>query len=222
MKDLDIKGVKEQYKMYFREAFSDLKTKGRRYRQIPNIITSTRLIAAPIFIIPVAFLKNIFLLVIFITIFSLTDAIDGFIARRYKLVSDLGRDLDAICDKVFALSLLIAASIFEPILICNIVAEVIIAVINIREKIHGRVPKSLLIGKIKTWVLYPLLGLAFLGTMVDVKEIFIIFLASSFSMQIITIASYLIKYEGKKDDESGFSDLITKEAINYESHRDAK
>ena len=222
MKDLDIKGVKEQYKMYFKEAFLDLKTKGRRYRQIPNIITSTRLLAAPFFIIPAACMKNIILLVIFITIFSLTDCIDGVIARKYKLVSDLGRDLDAICDKVFALSLLIAASIFEPILICNMIAEIIIAIINIREKIHGRVPKSLLIGKIKTWVLYPLLGLAFLGTMVNVKEIFILFLASAFSMQIITIASYVVKYEGKKEDKSQFSDLITKEAKHYETHRDVK
>ena len=222
MKDLDLKGVKEQYRMYFKDAFTDLKTKGRRHKQIPNIITSTRLIAAPIFIIPSALMKNLLLLVIFITIFSLTDAIDGVIARRYNLVSDLGRDLDAICDKIFALSLLIAASIFEPILICNIVAEIIIAAINIREKIHGRVPKSLLIGKIKTWVLYPLLGLAFLGTIIDVKDIFIIFLASSFTMQIITIASYLIKYEGKKEDKSGLSDLITKEALDYESHRDVK
>lgn len=214
MKNLDIKGVKEQYKIYIKEALEDIKTKGRRYRQIPNIITSSRLIAAPFFIIPAALCKNLLLLVIFVTFFSLTDAFDGFIARKYKLVSELGKDLDAICDKVFALSLLIAASIFEPILVINIVAEVIIAIINIRQKLHGYTPKSLMIGKIKTWVLYPLLGLAFLGTIVNSKEIFLIFLAASFTMQVFTIASYLIKYEGKKEDKSELSELMTKEATH--------
>ena len=70
MKNLDIKGVKEQYKIYIKEALEDIKTKGRRYRQIPNIITSSRLIAAPFFIIPAALCKNLFLLVIFVTFFS--------------------------------------------------------------------------------------------------------------------------------------------------------
>jgi len=211
---MNIECVKEQYKLYFKEAFTDIKTKGRRYKQIPNIITSSRLIAAPFFIIPAALYKNILLLVIFVTFFSLTDAFDGYIARKYKLVSELGKDLDAICDKVFALSLLIAASIFEPILIINMIAEIIIAFINIRQKLHGRTPKSLMIGKIKTWVLYPLLGLAFLGTIVNVKEIFIIFLTSSFTMQVFTIASYLLKYEGKKEDKSELSELMTKEATH--------
>lgn len=222
MDNMDINGVKKQYGLYFKDALNDLHTKGKRYKQIPNIITSSRLIAAPIFIIPAALYKNILLLVIFVTFFSLTDLVDGYIARKYKLVSELGRDLDAICDKVFALSLLIAASIFEPILFLNMGAEMVIACINIRQKLYGHSPKSLLIGKIKTWVLYPLLGLAFLGTIIDVKIIFIVFLVSTFTMQVFTISSYLIEYEGKKDDKSELTDLITKEAINYESHRDVK
>lgn len=199
----------ESYKYKIKDAFNDLKTKGRRHRQIPNILTSTRLIAAPFFIIPVAVTKNISLIVLFVTIFSLTDAFDGFIARKYNLTSELGKDLDAICDKVFALSLLIAASFFKPILLCNLAAEVVIAVINIREKLHNKDPKSLMVGKIKTWVLYPLLGLAFIDEIVNVNDIFNVFLAASISMQMLTITAYLVRYEGNKYEDTK-EDILTK------------
>ena len=202
----------ESYKLKFSEAFCDLKTKGKRHKQIPNILTSTRLIAAPLFIIPAAVSKNLLLIIIFVTIFSLTDALDGFIARRYNLVSELGKDLDAICDKVFALSLLIAASLFKPILLCNIVAEIVIAVVNVREKIQNKNPKSLMVGKIKTWVLYPLLGLAFVDEIVNVSDIFNVFLAAAISMQMLTISSYLVRYEGHKYDESK-DELLQKEDL---------
>ncbi len=187
--------VLSYYKKEINEAFLDLKTKGKRHRQIPNLLTATRLVAAPFFIIPAAICKNITLLVIFATFFSLTDALDGFIAHKYNLVSDLGRDLDAICDKVFAFSLLIAVSIFNPILLFNMLAEVIIAFINIKEKLNNREPESVLIGKIKMWLLYPLLGISLLNQIINVKKILVIFFVLTFIMQILTIISYLIKYK---------------------------
>ena len=205
-----VKKTWEEYKKLFKEAFTDLKTKGRRHKQIPNILTASRLIAAPAFIIPAALHKSLLWIVIFVTIFSLTDAFDGFIARKYGLVSQLGRDLDAICDKVFALSLLIAASFFEPILLCNILAEVIIAIINVREKLTNQKPKSLYVGKIKTWVLYPLLGLAFAKELVkELVPVFSIFLIACVCMQMITITFYLVKYE-RNTDEKDMVDIIEK------------
>lgn len=197
---MDIKKVRNEYRKYFKEAFTDLKTKGRRHRQIPNILTSTRLIAAPFFIIPAALNKNLFWLVIFIVVFSFTDALDGFIARKYNLVSELGKDLDAICDKVFALSLLIAVSIFKPILLCNLVAEIIIAIINIREKIHNKKPRTLMVGKIKAWSLYILIGIAFINEFIDIEDVFNVIITATICMQMLTITSYLLKYEGHSDE----------------------
>ena len=45
-----------------------------------------------------------FFLVLFI---SLTDALDGYYARAHNLISDLGKYLDPIADKIFILSVLI-------------------------------------------------------------------------------------------------------------------
>lgn len=207
---MKVRNTWNDYKKKIKEAFNDLKTKGRRYRQIPNLLTASRLLAAPFFIIPAAINKSIFWVVIFVTIFSLTDALDGFIARKYNLVSELGKDLDAACDKVFVLSLLIAASIFKPILICTILAEVIIAVINIKEKLNNKNPISLYVGKIKAWVLYPLLGLAFVDSIKNVSEIFNVFMGACICMEMITITFYLIKYE-HHTDEKEMVEIIEKE-----------
>lgn len=197
---MNIKRVWKEYKKYFKQAFNDLKTKGKRHKQIPNILTSTRLIAAPFFIVPAALNKNLFWLIVFIVIFSFTDVLDGFIARKYNLVSELGKDLDAICDKIFALSLLIAVSIFKPLLFCNVVLEVIIAIINIREKIHNKKPRTLMIGKIKAWALYSLIGIAFINEIVNIKDVLNVAIAATICMQMLTITSYLLKYEGHSDE----------------------
>ena len=58
---------------------------------------------------------------------SLTDFLDGYIARKYKMVTDYGKMLDAISDKILTNSLLI-------ILACNgMVSPIIAVVIVIRD-----------------------------------------------------------------------------------------
>lgn len=185
----------ENYKRMLKEAATDLKTKGKRHKQIPNILTATRLIAAPFFIIPAAIMGNVPLILVFTVLFSLTDAVDGFIARKWHLVSELGKDLDAICDKVFAGTLLLATSVFNPVLLCNLFFEALIAVINAKEKVEGHKPRSLYIGKVKTCVLYPLLGAGLLNQFINISEIFSILLIATTTMQLVTIASYTIQYD---------------------------
>lgn len=53
---------------------------------------------------------------------SLTDFLDGYVARKYKMVTDYGKMLDAISDKILTNSLLI-------ILACNGMISTIIAVV---------------------------------------------------------------------------------------------
>ncbi len=71
---------------------------------LPNKITLTRIFMIPVFVL-VFFLDGVlpYNYVIAAVIFALaacTDFIDGYIARKYKLVSNLGKFLDPIADKV--------------------------------------------------------------------------------------------------------------------------
>ena len=71
---------------------------------LPNKITLTRIFMIPVFV-AVFFLDNIlsYNYIIAAAVFALaacTDFIDGYIARKYMLVTNLGKFLDPIADKV--------------------------------------------------------------------------------------------------------------------------
>ena len=78
---------------------------------IPNLITILRVLLVPIFIIYIINDRMLGSLIIF-CIASISDALDGFIARVFHKKSDLGAYLDPLADKI----LLIAAYITLAIL----------------------------------------------------------------------------------------------------------
>ena len=76
---------------------------------LPNRLTVTRLVMTPIFFV-IFFLTDIFpsfnpvlyavLLVLFYGVMELTDLLDGKIARKHGLVTDLGKVLDPFADVI--------------------------------------------------------------------------------------------------------------------------
>lgn len=91
--------------------------------------------------------------VIFI-IASLTDFLDGYLARKYKLVTDFGKFLDAIADKVLvnsALVILAAHSFIHPIIPVIIIArDIVVDSIRMIASNNGKVIAAGFAGKIKT------------------------------------------------------------------------
>lgn len=189
--------LKEKYKKDIKEALNDLKTPGRRYRQIPNILTASRLIS-PLVILPAALTGNISLTAGLALGFGLTDCVDGAIARKLEIESDLGADLDAVTDKVFVGTLLIASAFFNPILLCNLGLEGAIAGINIKQKLSGKETGSTMIGKYKTWAVMGLAGLGLIAPQLGLGTLVNILALGTAAMQGLTIGSYLTKY-GKAD-----------------------
>lgn len=73
---------------------------------LPNKITLSRIALIPIFVTLYYFTfipHNLLYSVIVFAIASFTDFLDGYIARKYNLVTDLGKFLDPIADKVLVL-----------------------------------------------------------------------------------------------------------------------
>lgn len=163
-------------------------------KYIPNILTIFRLLITPV----IAYLgitshyKS--LLIVFI-IFSLTDFFDGYLARKWHVVSDLGAKLDTVSDKMFAFSILIILLLNYNAFTMMLILEVLIGLINIiayyKEKMFG----SLMIGKIKTWVINitMVLGIItlFIPKFLKVTNIFIII---SLIFQIVTFLLYFRNY----------------------------
>lgn len=184
---------KEKYKKLINEAIEDLKTPGKRHKQIPNVLTTLRLLA-PVAIIPAAASGNLPLTISLVAGFSLTDFVDGFIARNWNLTSELGKDLDAVTDKVFAATLLISASLSNPILLANLGLEGVIAGINVNQKLKGMDTSSSYVGKIKTWLLFTLAGLGIVTSQLTIPGLIPTLAIGTAAMQGLTIASYLSKY----------------------------
>lgn len=77
------------------------------FKHIPNILTIIRFIFIPI-ILRAIFDGNYILGIIFFTVSGLTDVLDGFIARKFNLVSNFGKLMDPLADKLTQISVLAA------------------------------------------------------------------------------------------------------------------
>ena len=84
---------------------------------LPNILTVGRILITPLFIILLFYdhpYAKSWALFIFVTA-MLTDIFDGYYARKYNLVTDYGRFLDPLADKVMVLSALISFAVMDVI-----------------------------------------------------------------------------------------------------------
>ena len=149
--------LKEQIKIYKKEGIK---------KQIPNLLTFSRALA-PLIVIPTIILGYVYLAIVELIIFEATDFLDGRLARKYNCVSEFGLKLDAICDKVFALGIMIPAIMKFPILIINLLLEVCISYINFTSFIKNNHPKSNSLGKTKTILLSITLILAYIPYVID-------------------------------------------------------
>lgn len=83
--------------------------KGKGVMNLPNKLTISRMVMIPVFItlFYVHFTGHYFVALAVFAIACLTDLFDGKIARKYNLVTNLGKFLDPIADKVLVLSALV-------------------------------------------------------------------------------------------------------------------
>jgi len=85
---------------------------------------------------------------------SLTDFLDGYIARKYNLITDEGKLMDAIADKILVNSVIIILSshgFINPIIpVVVIVRDVIVDSIKMLAATKGKVVAAIKSGKWKT------------------------------------------------------------------------
>jgi nicotinamide-nucleotide amidase len=123
---------------------------------IPNALTLSRLAAIPplMVLLMVRFPGHDQLAAALFIVFSLTDTLDGEIARRRGTVSDFGKFLDPLADKLFVLSVLIVL-VQEGVVAAWVVVvifsrELIITILRSVAANQGRVIAAAPLGKTKT------------------------------------------------------------------------
>lgn len=137
---------------------------------LPNKLSLLRIILIPVtmlFMLPIslygfepegwnAFINNHGMLIagIVFIIASLTDFFDGQIARRCNLITDLGKFLDSLADKMLVIAVLIAfvaiGRISPWLLAIIVLREFMVTGIRLVASKEGVVMAAKMIGKIKT------------------------------------------------------------------------
>ncbi len=77
---------------------------------IPNFITIARILLVPVLVWAIGSAEMRIAFVLFIAA-GISDAVDGFIAKRFGMTSELGALLDPLADKVLLVSMYIALGI---------------------------------------------------------------------------------------------------------------
>ena len=148
-------------------------------KHIPNMLTILRFILIPFIVVLI--LKEKFLdAFILLTISSLSDVLDGRIARKFNLVTDIGKLLDPLADKANQISVLVSLVIIKVIPIWIVVILFIKEFILIAGAswLYGKkvVVSSKWYGKMTTVIFYLAIVSSFFIRIFDFKVQFDIYL----------------------------------------------
>lgn len=180
---------------------------------IPNMLSLFRLVLIPVYITIYLNAKQdseFFLAGAILAVSCLTDMIDGQIARRFNMISNIGKVLDPLADKLTQLALTICLSIKYPalrsvllLLLIKEVFQVTVAYIMFRR---GKVlPGSLLAGKVCTTVLFvslillvliPNLDLRIVSSVAIIDVVFLAYAFISYALAFLGKNTKLQDFEG--------------------------
>ena len=125
---------------------------------LPNALTIFRVILTPIFIYLLfssSMYSNLYALIIFI-LASVTDAFDGYYARKYNIETEFGNFLDPLADKILVSSAFISFYLLDLIELWMVVVilsrDFFITCLRIVMKKNGQSLKTSRIAKSKTAV----------------------------------------------------------------------
>ena len=129
---------------------------------IPNLLSLLRLMLIPVYVTIYrnAKLPREYLLAgTILAVSCLTDAVDGFIARKFHMVSTLGKILDPLADKLTQITLTLCLSLTYPVLIPVIVLLLIKELFQLMGAIllfrrGAPFPSAMTAGKVSTATLF--------------------------------------------------------------------
>ncbi|WP_136707195.1 CDP-alcohol phosphatidyltransferase family protein [Agromyces sp. H66] len=146
---------------------------GSRIWTIPNVLSMLRLALVPVFLVLIVVGGYVAALVVLV-VASLTDLLDGFLARRLGQVTRLGQLLDPAADRLYIFAALVglAANGLVPwwIVVVIVARDVFLLVLAVVLANHGYGPLPVhQLGKVATFALFfgvpvIMLGLAFPST----------------------------------------------------------
>lgn len=166
---------------------------------LPNKLTMFRVILIPFFVlfllVDITYVDKWIALAIFI-IASLTDLLDGKIARKYDLVTNFGKFMDPLADKLLVCSALICLVSLEKIpawiVIIIIAREFIISGFRLVASDNGVVIAASYWGKFKTTFQMVMICLM-IADIEALQLLTVIVMWVALILTVVSLVDYLVK-----------------------------
>ena len=171
---------------------------------IPNMLSIFRLVLIPVYVYIYLHATETMHYVVAAAILAvscLTDMVDGKIARRYNMISTLGKFLDPLADKCTQLALILCLAVHHPALwalLCLFVVkesfQLVMMLVNLRK--GKALDGALMAGKVCTTVLFvSLIVMVLLPGLSETTTNVITGICSVF--MCVSFAEYIRAYFGK-------------------------
>lgn len=161
---------------------------------VPNLLSLFRILLIPIFVWLYMSQEDYFYAALIVVLSGITDILDGFIARRFNLITRLGKVLDPIADKLTQAVVLLCLIDRFPLMALPFILLVIKEVVTgigglLAIQKSGNVHGSDWHGKVSTALLYVLMvvHLLWFNIPTDISNLFIL---ASVIMMIISFSLY--------------------------------
>jgi cardiolipin synthase len=173
---------------------------------LPNLVTLARILVVPVIVWAIASGQMLIAFLLFLAA-GISDAIDGFLAKRFGMASQLGAYLDPLADKALIVSIYVALGINGqiPRWIVILVASrdiMIVAAVLLSWLVGKPIEvKPLTVSKINTvaQIVFATLVLASLGLGFDAGWLLDAVMAAVAALTLVSIAAYVrdwVRYMG--------------------------
>ena len=163
---------------------------------IPNILSVIRLMLIPVTVLFIVNDDMTWALVLFL-IACITDLVDGYVARKYNLITKLGIWLDPLADKLMAIGVIVS------FVICEIIPFWVIIVLLSKELImilggyfiikNGFTTPSNKFGKIAAFIMNTSIASCFLYKISWWNPYYKYFVYFGLALSVLSMVQYAIK-----------------------------
>jgi cardiolipin synthase len=169
---------------------------------IPNLITLGRILLVPIVVWAIATPGAMWIAFVLFLAAGVSDAVDGFIAKRFNMTSELGAYLDPLADKALIVSIYLTLGINNLIprwLVILVVSRDILIVGGIMLSWLMGNPlkiKPLLISKLNTvaQIVFACVVLGSLGFNIQMDMLTVILMGLVAALTLLSVAAYVAEW----------------------------
>lgn len=170
---------------------------------IPNILTTVRLIIIPFFAYFMLGTDNLLVPLLLFVLSGVTDIVDGWIARKFNMITDVGSVYDPLVDKLMQLTAVICLAVkgIIPVWVICIVAvkELSMITVGVILYIKKVVVHSNWYGKAATVLFYTVIALFIIFPELD-GVLKMALLAVLVGVMVLAGFAYLVRISGSKGE----------------------